>query len=67
MLRATYVFSLEGGNAWTVRIEDGKVSVSPGGDESADCTISASEETFSKLAKGEISPPYRRISAASSD
>jgi len=59
-VRATYVFSLEGGNAWTVRIAEGKVSVSPGSDESADCTISASEETYSKVIKGEISalPAY---------
>ncbi len=57
---ATYVFALEGGGAWTVRIEDGRVSVSPGNDESADCTISASEDTYSKLIKGEISalPAY---------
>ena len=53
---ATYVFSVEGGNAWTVRIESGKVSVSPGSDENANCTVSASEETFSKLIRGEISP-----------
>jgi len=59
-VRASYVFTLEGGNAWTVRIDDGKVSVSPGSDDSVDCTISASEETFSKLMKGEISalPAY---------
>ena len=59
-VRASYVFALEGGNAWTVRIEEGKVSVSPGNDESADCTVSASEETYSKLIKGEISalPAY---------
>lgn len=53
---ATYVFAVEGGDAWTVRIADGKVSVSPGGDDGADCTISASEETLSKLIKREISP-----------
>ena len=59
-VRATYVFALEGGNAWTVRIEEGKVSVSPGSDQNADCTISASEETFSKLMKRETSalPAY---------
>ena len=59
-VRATYVFAIEGGDAWTVRIDDGKVSVSPGSDESADCTVSASEETFSKLIKHEISalPAY---------
>jgi putative sterol carrier protein len=54
-VRATYVFALEDGNAWTVRIDEGKASVSPGNDEGADCTISASEETYSKLIKGEIS------------
>ena len=54
-VRASYVFSLEDGSAWTVRIDDGKVSVSPGSDENVDCTISASEETYSKLIAGETS------------
>jgi putative sterol carrier protein len=59
-VNATYVFALEGGNAWTVRIVDGSLTVSPGNDESADCTISASAETFSKLMKRELAalPAY---------
>ena len=48
-VRATYVFVVEGGKAWTVRIEAQEVAVSDGSDENADCTISASEETFTSL------------------
>jgi putative sterol carrier protein len=53
-VRGTYVFEVEGGDAWTVRVEGGKVAVSAGSDASADCTISATEETFSKLIKREL-------------
>jgi putative sterol carrier protein len=51
----SYVFDIEGAGKWTVRVEDGKVSVSEGGDE-ADAVISASEETFEKIASGEQNP-----------
>lgn len=59
-LSATYVFAIDGGSAWTVRIENGKVIVSPGAEQNADCTISASEETFSKLMNKETAalPAY---------
>jgi putative sterol carrier protein len=53
-VRATYVFSIEGGQSWTVRIEAGQVTVTPGIDTSADCTISASEETFARVLNSEL-------------
>lgn len=51
----TYVFDVEGVGQWTVAVEDGTVSVSEGTAD-ADCTISASEETLVKIAKGEANP-----------
>jgi putative sterol carrier protein len=48
-VRAVYVFAIEGGEAWTVRIEADQVTANPGVDESAACTVSASEETFTRL------------------
>jgi putative sterol carrier protein len=48
----TYVFDIDGAGTWTVAVDDGNVKVSEGvGD--ADATISASEETFQKIAAGE--------------
>jgi putative sterol carrier protein len=51
----SYLFDIEGAGKWTVRVEDGKVSVSEGGGD-ADAVISASEETFEKIANGEQNP-----------
>jgi putative sterol carrier protein len=51
----SYLFDIEGAGKWSVRVEDGKVSVSEGG-EDADAVISASEETFEKIASGEQNP-----------
>lgn len=48
----TYVFDIEGVGQWTVAVDDGKVTVSDGAGE-ADCTLSASEDTLVKIAKGE--------------
>jgi len=52
----SYVFDVEGAGAWTVRVQDGDVNVSEGADEGVDCTITASEETFSAIAAGEQNP-----------
>ena len=52
----TYVFDVEGAGQWTVDVRDGKLSVTEGASEAADCTISTSEETFEKLASGEQNP-----------
>ena len=48
----TYAFDIEGAGAWTVAIADGAITVSEGADE-ADCTFSASEESFQKIVAGE--------------
>jgi putative sterol carrier protein len=48
----TYVFDIEGAGIWTVAIADGAVTVNEGAGD-ADCTFSASEETFEKIASGE--------------
>ena len=51
----TYVFDIAGAGAWTVAVSDGSVSVSEGGSE-GDCTISASEDNFLKIVRGEQNP-----------
>jgi putative sterol carrier protein len=51
----SYLFDIEGAGKWTVRVEDGVVNVSEGG-EDADAVISTSEETFEKIASGEQNP-----------
>jgi putative sterol carrier protein len=48
----TYVFDIEGAGTWTVKVADGAVAVSEGA-EDADCTFSATEETFEKITSGE--------------
>jgi putative sterol carrier protein len=48
----SYLFDIEGAGTWKVDVDDGKVSVSEGGGD-ADTTISATEETFEKIARGE--------------
>jgi putative sterol carrier protein len=51
----TYVFDIDGAGMWTVAVDDGNVKVSEGAGD-ADATISASEETFQKIAAGEQNP-----------
>ena len=51
-MTGSYVFDIEGVGQWTVSVADGAVSVAEGAGE-ADCTISASEETLLKIARGE--------------
>jgi putative sterol carrier protein len=51
-LNATYLFDIEGAGKWTVRVENGKVSVHEG-EEDADTTISASEDTLMGIVRGE--------------
>ena len=53
-LRATYAFVVESGKAWTVRIDEQEVTVSEGITTSVDCTISATEETFSRLVERKL-------------
>jgi putative sterol carrier protein len=52
----SYVFDIEGAGEWTVRVEDGSVKVAEGAEDGVDCTIAASEETFSAIAAGEQNP-----------
>jgi len=49
-VRATYAFAVvDSGKGWMVRIEGQTVTVQDGIAAGADCTISASEETFIRL------------------
>ena len=53
----TYLFDVEGAGTWLVTVADGSVAVAEGqegGD--ADCTISATEENFMKIVRGEQNP-----------
>ena len=51
----SYLFDIEGAGKWLVDVRDGKVNVTEGG-ENADVVLSASEETFEKIANGEQNP-----------
>jgi putative sterol carrier protein len=51
----SYLFDIEGAGKWKVDVDDGKVTVTQGG-EDADAVITTSEETFSKIASGEQNP-----------
>ena len=48
----TYVFDIDGAGTWTVKVADGAITVAEGASD-ADCTFSATEETFEKIASGE--------------
>jgi putative sterol carrier protein len=51
----SYLFDVEGAGTWKVDVKDGALAVTEGGDD-ADTTISASEENFLKLIRGEQNP-----------
>ncbi len=51
----SYLFDIDGAGQWTVKVEDGAVSVVEGAEE-ADATIAASEEVFQKIVAGEQNP-----------
>jgi putative sterol carrier protein len=51
-LNATYLFDIDGAGKWTVRVENGKPSVTEGESDAA-TTISASEETFLRIVNRE--------------
>ena len=51
----SYLFDIEGAGKWKVDVNDGKVSVTEGG-EDADAVISTNEETFEQIASGEQNP-----------
>ncbi|HET7554753.1 MAG TPA: SCP2 sterol-binding domain-containing protein [Gaiellaceae bacterium] len=54
-MTASYKFDIDGAGTWLVDVDDGKVSVNEG-DGDAECTISASAETFRKIASREQNP-----------
>jgi putative sterol carrier protein len=54
-MNASYVFDIAGAGLWTVRVDDGQVSVTEGGGD-ADATISTSEETFERIVDGDLNP-----------
>ena len=51
-MTSSYVFDIDGAGQWRVEVDDGKVTVAPGGGD-ADAVISTSEETFGKIIAGE--------------
>jgi putative sterol carrier protein len=48
----SYLFDIEGAGKWTVNVNDGKISVTEGGEE-ADAVITTSQATFEKIVSGE--------------
>jgi putative sterol carrier protein len=54
-MTSSYLFDIEGAGKWTVSVDDGKVTVTEGG-ENADAVITTSEETFAKILSGEQNP-----------
>jgi len=54
-MTASYKFDIDGSGSWLVDVDDGKVTVTEDGGD-ADCTISASTETFLKIANREQNP-----------
>ena len=48
----SYLFDIDGAGKWKVDVQDGNVKVTEG-EQPADVTITASEETFDKIVKGE--------------
>jgi putative sterol carrier protein len=54
-LTAKYLFDVSGSGKWVVDVDNGRVAVREG-DEDADTTIQASEETFMKIVNGEQNP-----------
>jgi putative sterol carrier protein len=51
----SYLFDIEGAGQWKVDVRDGSVNVTEGTGD-ADVTIAASEDTFQKIAGGEMNP-----------
>ena len=51
----SYLFDVDGAGQWAVRVTDGQVKVTEG-PAGSDVTISASAETFERIARGEQNP-----------
>ena len=54
-MTASYRFEIDGAGTWHVDVDDGNVTVTENGGDAA-ATISASAETFMKIANGEQNP-----------
>ena len=54
-MTTAYLFDIDGAGKGTVKVEDGKVSVTEGG-EDADAVITTSDETFQKIISGDQNP-----------
>src|ERR1044072_4066385 len=54
-MTGSYRLDIDGAGTWVVDVDDGKVSVTEG-DGDADCVISASAQTFRKIASREQTP-----------
>jgi putative sterol carrier protein len=54
-MTASYKFNIDGAGSWNVDVDDGRVTVTEDGGD-ADTTITASAETFTKIANGEQNP-----------
>jgi putative sterol carrier protein len=54
-MHLSYVFDIDGGGTWTVKVADGKVKVTEG-DHGGDCKIEASEDTFARIVDGRQNP-----------
>ena len=50
-LTGSWAFEVEPAGSWTVRVNDGEVTVQEGADD-ADVTIATSEKTFMEIARG---------------
>lgn len=55
-MNKSYAFDIEGAGQWTVNVADGAVTVEPGVADTADCTISTSQDVFEKVIAGEQNP-----------
>jgi putative sterol carrier protein len=54
-MTATYLFEIDGSGTWTVDVNEGKLTVTEGGNE-ADATISVSEDNFEQMIRGDLNP-----------
>jgi putative sterol carrier protein len=54
-MTATYLFEIDGAGTWTVDVNDGKLTVTEGG-SGADATISATEDDFEQMVRGDLNP-----------
>jgi putative sterol carrier protein len=54
-MTATYLFEVDGAGTWLVDVNDGKLTVTEGGND-ADTTISVSQDNFEQLISGDLNP-----------